>query len=846
MKGGFKPSFRCEIKENVMKIYEVTGMSCAACSSRVEKAVGSLQGVKSCSVNLLANTLTVDSELEDAVIIEAVVKSGYGAKRRDKKSTSAERGRNEGKSSALLFRLIASAAMLLPLMYISMGHLMLSAPLPDFISENAAVIAILEIALSLSVILINNQFFVKGFRGILSGAPNMDSLVSIGSGISFIYSLIVVLPIFWNGYSDPLPCLHGLYFESSAMILTLITVGKMLEDIAKGRTTSAISALMDLSPKTARIERDGEEITVDCSEVSVGDVFILRAGDSVPVDGVVIEGECSINEATLTGESEPSDKSVGSKVFAATVNCIGYVKCKALSVGEDTAFSGVIRLVEEANATKAPISKIADKVSGIFVPLVIFLSVLTFALWFLVTGDIGRSVERGITVLVISCPCALGLATPVAIMVGSGVGAKNGILYKTAESIELSGKAKTVVFDKTGTLTEGRPRVVGVYAEDGVSDETLIEVAYLLEEKSEHPQAKAIRDFFGGRTAKNRLLGFSAITGSGVVGQINGVLAAGGNLKFISGYAEPSDSLLRLSEKLSEEGKTPLFFVLGDRVLGIIATEDSLREDTAAAVNELKSLGITTVMLTGDSSRVAASVGKRCGIDRVISDVLPNEKSDEVKKLSEDGCVIMVGDGINDAPALACADVGIAIGGGTDVAIESADVVLVRNSLADVVSAVRLGRRVLRGIRQNLFFAFIYNMIGIPMAAGLFGISLSPMIGAAAMSLSSFSVVMNALRINSFDNKSLHYDDKNEENAAENLTASEKKGEEKMEITLKVEGMMCPHCEARVKEALSNVEGVESAFADHKSNEAKVVGNVDAEVLVSAVETAGYKASVKK
>ena len=830
------------------KKFKVTGMSCAACSARVEKAVGGLDGVSSCSVNLLAGSMSVESELSDSEIIAAVKKAGYGAESLSGDSSRSLKEEPNAQKRPVLIRLIASVALLIPLMYVSMGHVMLSLPLPEFLSEFPVSVALTEMLLAGLILVINQRFFINGAKGIVSGAPNMDTLVSLGSGVSFIYSTFMIFVMVSDGSGDLAHYLHGLYFESAAMILTLITVGKMLEERAKGKTTSAVKELMDLSPKTAVVERDGVELTIPSSEVRVGDIFILRSGDAVAVDGVIVEGELSLVESALTGESVPVDKGVGDKVFAATVNSTGFAKCKATSVGSDTAISGVVKLVEEAAATKAPISKIADKVSGVFVPIIIGLSALTFIIWCIVSGDVGYSIGRGISVLVISCPCALGLATPVAIMVGSGVGAKNGILYKTAESIELTGKAKTVVLDKTGTVTRGVPEVVGAYAANGVKEEELLCFAYSVEEKSEHPQARAITDYCRGRVLKKEVSSFKTVAGSGVLSEIEGETVVGGNLRFVSQYCTIDTELISLAEQLSDSGKTPMFFAKGDRALGIIATADGIREDSGAAIGEFKKLGLSVVLLTGDNSRVGEAVGRAIGVDKVISEVMPDGKSDAIKELSRDGGVIMIGDGINDAPALTVADVGMAIGGGTDVAIESADVVLVRDTLADAVAAVKLGRRVLKNIHENLFFAFVYNLIGIPMAAGLFGFALSPMFGALAMSLSSFSVVSNALRINTFVNKSLQNKanlNKTEvENGASNNENYNEKGEEKMKTLIKVEGMMCPHCEARVREAILLVDGVESAEVSHKSGEALVVGNADGTVLCEAIRKVGYNAEI--
>ncbi len=734
-------------------------MSCAACSARVERAVSSLEGVESCSVNLLSNSMSVESSLTDKEIIAAVKKAGYGASVK-KEGRISEDNKFETGSRRIMYRLLASVALLLPLMYLSMGFVMFSAPVPRFLKDSPQLIAVIQMVLSGLVLIINNKFFINGFKGIITRAPNMDTLVSMGSGISFLYSIVVIFGVFAAENGEiAMHKLHGLYFESAAMILTLITVGKMLEERAKGKTTSALKALMDLSPKTATVERDGQQIVIPTEEIAKGDIFILKAGSSVPVDGIILDGECNVDEAALTGESEPKDKAVGGEVYAATVVLSGYSRCRASSTSETTKISEVVRLVEEASATKAPISKLADRVSGIFVPVILAVSLITFILWLIISGEVSEAVVHSIAVLVISCPCALGLATPVAIMVGSGVGAKCGILYKTAEAIEHTGRADIILLDKTGTVTEGRPEVVSVIPAKGISEEKLLSVAYALEVKSEHPQARAIVRFFGGRIPKYEVKSFKNHAGSGVSGELlqtnvyeeeKQTIIYGGNYRFVSSAAEVDAELRSEGERLSEEGKTPLFFSENGRAIGIIATADKIRDDSKEAVARLRRMGLRVVMLTGDNRRVAQSVGKELGIGEVISDVLPDGKADEVARLKKEGRVIMVGDGINDAPALTLADVGMAIGGGTDIAVESADVVLVGNSISDAVAAVRLGRRVLKNIRENLFFAFIYNSLGIPMAAGLFGFTLPPMFGALAMSLSSFSVVSNALRINNF------------------------------------------------------------------------------------------------
>ncbi len=737
-----------------MKQFKVKGMMCAACSARVEKAVSSLEGVRECSVNLLAGSMNVESSLEDKAIIDAVKRAGYSAKAFEGGIRDESEERERSAERKVLLRLTASLCLLLPLMYISMGYVMMSAPMFGFFDENPIAVAVTELALSAAVLVINKKFFINGFKGVISLAPNMDTLVAMGSGISFLYSLVVILiEIFaYKGQSDA-HYLHDLYFESAAMIVTLITVGKLLEERAKGKTTNAVKALMDLSPKKAVIIKDGAECEVATSQISLGDIFVLRAGSAVPVDGVVIEGEASITQSALTGESVPVDKSLGDDVYAATVCSSGYIKCRAVSVGENTKISGVIKLVEEASSTKAPISKVADRVSGVFVPTILGISLLTFAMWWIFSGNIGTALTHGIAVMVISCPCALGLATPVAIMVGSGVGAKLGVLFKSAEAIELTARASVVAVDKTGTVTEGTPEVVSLHPAQGITEERLLSAAYSLEDKSEHPQGRAIVRFCEGRVKKLDAENVETFSGNGIKARIMQTIIYGGSIKFIKSVAKADAETLEIADRLSEEGKTPLLFAEGDRCIGIIATADRVREDSAEAILEMKKMGLSVVMLTGDNRKVAESIASKLSLDGIISDVLPDGKAKAIEGLGKKGKVIMIGDGINDAPALTASEVGMAIGGGTDIAIESADVVLVRNSLKDAVLAIRLGRKVLRNIHENLFFAFFYNLIGIPMAAGLFGFTLPPMFGALAMSLSSFSVVSNALRLNRFNQR---------------------------------------------------------------------------------------------
>ena len=815
-----------------MKSYNISGMSCAACSGRVEKAVSSLPGVESCSVNLLTNSMTVSGSVSDSEIISAVEKAGYGASLKGAKTDDKvnNNSQNEDKNR-ILYRLIPSVVLLVLLMYITMGHLMWGAPLPKVLASNPMAIALLEMIISAVVLVINQAFFINGFKALIHGSPNMDSLVSIGAGASYIYSLSVVFSLAYNPDHHQL---HNLYFESAAMILTLITVGKMLEARAKGKTTDAIKSLMDLSPKTATVVRCGKEITIPMSEVLVGDVFLVRPGESVAVDGVVLDGESSINESALTGESIPVDKAKGDKVLAATQNISGFLRCEAKSVGNDTTIASVIKMVEDASATKAPIAKIADRVSGIFVPCVMALSAITFIGWLVAGEGVTFAVSRAISVLVISCPCALGLATPVAIMVGSGVGAKHGVLFKNATALEITGRGKIIALDKTGTITCGSPEVVDVICADGVTRAELLSVAYSLEKQSEHPLAKAVCSYAVGKATIKAVSDFKALFGSGVCATVDGESAFGGSFRFISEKTDVSH-IEAEHLRLSSEGKTPLYFVKGNRFLGVIAVADSIREDSAVAIAHMKAMGMRVVMLTGDNRQTAEAIGKMAGVDEVISDLLPDGKAKAVENLLKEGRVIMVGDGINDAPALTKADVGMAIGGGTDIAIDSANVVLMRDSLSDVVDAIRLGRATLRNIHQNLFWAFCYNIVGIPLAAGLFGLTLDPMFGAAAMSLSSFCVVSNALRLNGFKSKY-----KKTNKSSEII---EKKEEKIMKKTMKIQGMMCPHCEGRVRDTLNALGEVEHAEVSHENDSAVVYLAVECadDVLISAVEGAGYK-----
>jgi Cu2+-exporting ATPase len=813
-------------------------MSCAACSARVEKAVLAVEGVTYCSVNLLTNSMSVEGADEQS-IIAAVKAAGYGASVKGK--ISSDRADPESETAkekkTLLFRLILSLLLLLPLMYISMGHVMWGFPLPNLLTHNPLVIALLELVFSGSVLIVNQRFFINGAKGALRRSPNMDTLVALGSGVSFGWSVYLVFKMCLEDSIIQHHYLHELYFESAAMILTLITVGKILEAHAKGKTTSAIKGLISLTPKIATVERDGKEIQIPSSEVQVDDVFLVRPGESIAVDGVVIEGSSAVDESALTGESLPAEKLHGSYVYAATNNTSGFLRCKALKVGDDTAMARVVKMVSDAAATKAPIAKVADRVSGIFVPAVLLIALVTALVWLFVNNSLGYALARAISVLVISCPCALGLATPVAIMVASGIGARGGVLFKNATALEICGKAKTVALDKTGTITRGEPEVTDVMA-FGADEAELLSVASALEQMSEHPLAKAIINYtsvIGVSPCESE--NFSALFGNGVFCTVFGEDCYGGSYKFISEKAEIPPDAISYYETLSEAGKTPMLFTKGGRLLGIIAVADTVREDSKEAISELHKMGLRTVMITGDNERCARSIGMAVGVDEVISGLMPGEKEKVVKELSEAGRVVMVGDGINDAPALTRADVGMAIGRGTDIAIDSADVVLVRSTLLDVVSALKLSRATLKTIYENLFWAFIYNLIGIPLAAGafiyLFGWELNPMFGALAMSLSSFSVVMNALRLN-LKNFFKKYEKTN------NYTLKE---EEEMVKVLEIDGMMCPHCEARVKQVLESLSGVLCADVSHKNGTARVISNAelsDAE-LTDAVTNAGYK-----
>ena len=834
-----------------MEQYTVTGMSCAACSARVEKAVSKVPGVTACSVSLLTNSMGVEGTASQADIIKAVVDAGYGASVKGEETAAAsasyqaeEEALADHETPILKKRLLASLGFLMVLMYFSMGHMMWGWPVPAFFENNHVAMGLLQLLLAAIVMVINQKFFISGFRGLLHKAPNMDTLVALGSGASFVwstYALFALSDAQLRGDMDGvMTYMHEFYFESAAMILTLITVGKMLEARSKGKTTDALKGLMKLAPKTAVVLRDGKETTVPIAQVRKGDVFVVRPGENIPVDGVVLEGSSAVNESALTGESIPVDKETGDLVSAATVNQSGFLRCEATRVGEDTTLSQIIKMVSDAAATKAPIAKIADRVSGVFVPAVITIAVLTTFGWLLLGETLGFALARGISVLVISCPCALGLATPVAIMVGNGMGAKNGILFKTAVSLEETGRVEIVALDKTGTITKGEPVVTDLLPAEGATEMELLSMAGSLEKKSEHPLAKAVlKKAEEEPVTISEVSEFTALPGNGLSGRLNGEELLGGNLTFISSRVTVPETIKKEAQTLAGEGKTPLFFAKGGRLAGIIAVADTIKEDSPKAVKELQNMGIHVVMLTGDNERTAKAVGAQAGVDEVIAGVLPDGKESVIRSLKSKGKVAMVGDGINDAPALTRADIGIAIGAGTDVAIDAADVVLMKSRLSDVPAAIRLSRATLRNIHENLFWAFFYNIIGIPLAMGvwipLFGWQLNPMFGAAAMSLSSFCVVSNALRLNFFD---MYRSDRDKK-----IKEKKKKETKTMEKTLKVEGMMCEHCEARVKKALEAVPGVESAIASHKDGTAVVTLSQDVpyETLKKAVEDQDYK-----
>lgn len=821
-----------------MKKYNVTGMSCAACVSRVEKAVNAVEGVKSCSVSLLTNSMTVEGTVPPEKIITAVTAAGYGASEADTEQKAADNAAAlEDKATPLLKkRLFASLGFLIVLMYFSMGH-MIGLPVPAFFENNPAAGGLLQLLLAAIVMVINQKFFVNGFKGILHGAPNMDTLVALGSGASFVYSVYALFRLIdaqTAGNSELIHYYsHEFYFESAAMILTLITVGKMLEARSKGKTTDALRGLMELAPKTAVVERDGIETEIPASEVKKGDVFLVRPGQSIPVDGIVTEGHAAVDESALTGESIPVDKEAGSPVSAATVNKSGFLRCEATKIGEDTTLSQIIKMVSDAAATKAPVAKIADKVAGVFVPAVITIAIITIIIWLICGEAVGFALARGISVLVISCPCALGLATPVAIMVGSGVGAKNGILFKTAVSLENTGKTEIAALDKTGTITKGQPVVTDIIPAENVSENELLTLAYSLEKLSEHPLAAAVvKKAEEMNITAFEITGFTAHAGSGITAEYGGRKISAGK----SGFVAIPDNAKITAEKLSDEGKTPLFFADGGKFMGIIAAADEIKEDSREAIAQLKNMGIRVVMITGDNEKTARAIGSQAGVDEVIAGVLPEGKEAAIRNLSKQGRTAMIGDGINDAPALTRADTGIAIGAGTDVAIDAADVVLMNSSIRDAAAAIRLSRATLRNIKQNLFWAFIYNIIGIPLAAGMwipiFGWTLSPMFGAAAMSLSSFCVVSNALRLNLLD---VHNPKRDKKIKPKSKTIQEEKS---MEKTLKIKGMMCGHCEATVKKALEAVEGVEGAVVSHEKGTAVVTltKEIDADVFKKIIE----------
>ena len=853
-----------------MEQYNVTGMSCAACSARVEKAVKKVPGVTSCSVSLLTNSMGVEGTASPAAILSAVQEAGYGA---SPKNASASKAADtsadldalaDRETPKLKRRLIASLGFLLVLMYFSMGHMMWGWPLPHWFDGNHVAMGLVQLLLAGIVMVINQKFFINGFKGLIHGAPNMDTLVALGSMASFVwstYALFAMTRAQVDGNDElVMHYMMEFYFESAAMILTLITVGKMLEARSKGKTTDALKSLMKLAPKTATLVRDGAEVTVAIADVQKGDVFVVRPGENIPVDGVVLEGTSAVNESALTGESIPVDKAVGDKVSAATTNQSGFLRCEATRVGEDTTLAQIIKMVSDAAATKAPIAKIADTVSGFFVPAVISIAVVTTIVWLLLGHELGYALARGISVLVISCPCALGLATPVAIMVGNGLGAKNGILFKTAASLEAAGRTQIVALDKTGTITEGAPRVTDLLPAEGVSETELLTLAAALESRSEHPLAKAVlADAEAKAITPPEVTDFAALPGNGLAAKLNGMDIYAGNAAFIQTKLTLPAALAQQAEKLASEGKTPLFFGGAGRLLGVIAVADTIKEDSPEAIRQLQNMGIRVVMLTGDNQRTADAIGRQAGVDEVIAGVLPDGKETVIRQLQASGKVAMVGDGINDAPALTRADTGIAIGAGTDVAIDAADVVLMNSKLSDVPAAIRLSRATLRNIHENLFWAFIYNIIGIPLAAGLFipfGLTLNPMFGAAAMSLSSFCVVSNALRLNLFDLHSTRHDHKTAspaaapvQSAAENNKKSDAEAPEvktednTMKKTLKVEGMMCGHCEARVKKALEALPEVDEAVVSHEAGTAIVTLNAEVadDVLKNAVEAQDYK-----
>ena len=836
-----------------MEQYTVTGMSCAACSARVEKAVSKVDGVTSCSVSLLTNSMGVEGTASPKQIIAAVEAAGYGAAVKGgqgQRNQAADRTMEyeemlkDRETPVLKRRLVASLALLIPLLYMSMGHMMWGWPLPSFFDGNHVAMGLAQLLFTVAVMIVNQKFFISGFKSLAHGAPNMDTLVALGSAASFVYStyaLFAMTDAQLKGDSAAvMSYMHEFYFESAAMILALITVGKMLEAHSKGKTTDALKGLMKLAPKTATLLRHGEEVEVGIEQVHIGDIFVVKPGENIPVDGIVKEGSSAVNESALTGESIPVDKEPGDSVSAATLNQSGYLQCEATRVGEDTTLSQIIQMVSDAAATKAPIAKIANKVSGVFVPVVICISVLTILIWLLAGQTIGFALARGISVLVISCPCALGLATPVAIMVGNGMGAKHGIMFKTAVSLEETGKMEIVALDKTGTITSGEPKVTDLVPEEGIGEEELLQAAFVLEQKSEHPLAKAIIALGSERNlTRENADDFQALPGNGLTADWKGRRLAGGNRNFIGQNAIVSEAMEKRAQQLAEEGKTPLFFSRDGQLLGVIAVADVIKEDSPRAVKELQNMGIKVVMLTGDNERTARAIGAQAGVDEVIAGVLPEGKESVIRSLKKQGKVAMVGDGINDAPALTRADMGIAIGAGTDIAIDAADVVLMKSRLSDVPAAIRLSRATLKNIHENLFWAFIYNIIGIPLAAGLwyplFGWKLNPMFGAAAMSLSSFCVVTNALRLNLFSMYDARKDKK--------IKKSKKKETKEMKKTMEIKGMMCGHCEARVKKCLEALPQVEEAIVSHKDGTAVVTlaEALDDAVLKKTVEDQDYE-----
>lgn len=833
-----------------MEQYNVTGMSCAACSARVEKAVNKVDGVTSCAVSLLTNSMSVEGTATPEQIITAVVNAGYGAslKGAEKAATNNSDALEDKETPLMKKRLISSLIFLVVLMYFSMGHMMWGWPLPSYFNDNHIAMGLVQLLLTIAVMVINQKFFINGFKGLIHKAPNMDTLVALGSGASFVYSVYALFAMTTaqlNGGSDAaMEYMHEFYFESAAMILALITVGKMLEAYSKGKTTDALKGLMKLAPKTAVLYKDDKEVTVPIEQVKKDDIFVVKPGETIPVDGVVVYGESAVNESALTGESIPVDKTVGDSVTSASINQSGYIRCQASRVGEDTTLSQIIKMVSDASATKAPIAKIADKVSGVFVPVVITIAIITIAIWLLMGESVGFALARGISVLVISCPCALGLATPVAIMVGNGKGAKNGILFKTASALEQTGNTNVVALDKTGTITKGEPKVTDIIPSGGISEDELLSLAYSIELNSEHPLAKAVIEKAEETlTVKYEVTEFRALAGNGLKGIINGSNVIGGSLKFINNNIDLDKDTVKQAEILAENGKTPLLFARDNKLVGIIAVADVIKDDSVQAIKELKNMGIRVVMITGDNEKTANAISKTVGVDEVIAGVMPEGKEKVIRKLKENGKVAMVGDGINDAPALTSADVGIAIGTGADIAVDAADVVLMKNNLTDVPAAIRLSRAVLRNIHENLFWAFIYNVIGIPLAAGvfigIFGWKLNPMFGAAAMSLSSFCVVSNALRLNLFNVYSTNKDHKIKAKKNNNISNNVK--EEKEMTKINIEGMMCGHCVAHVEKALKAVDGVESVNVSLENKCAEVTGSADNEALKKAVIDAGYE-----